>query len=249
MKKIFALLPILFLAIGCTTFTSVESLDFDTITVVNRTQGEKGVIVRNKETIEKMTSFFTSIDGWKHHMGDLPDDMRYMVFFMKDGKEVHRAWIYPNSCFKKGYLAEIDIEDFESTLDRHLWQPQSEYEVFVDGSFMRPVQLKEKEDEIVKPVAESYAFPRIPSSIFKGTEVSVKTQFIVNEDGSVSQIEILERSEEIFGAIAMKTLQDTIFQPGTVNGKPTKMRILQTLIFKKEDSNQSAHTTPASAPR
>ena len=87
MKTIFTTLPILILLYGCATFTPIDSLEFDTITIVNRTEGEKSVIIRNKETIEKVSSFFSSIDGWKHYMGELPEDMKYMVFFINEGQK------------------------------------------------------------------------------------------------------------------------------------------------------------------
>ncbi len=69
----------------------------------------------------------------------------------------------------------------------------------------------------------------------RGIEGWVRIRFIVNKDGTVSRIEILEsKPKKIFDAAVKKCVERWRFSPGTVEGIPVKTRVETTVKFKLE---------------
>ncbi len=69
----------------------------------------------------------------------------------------------------------------------------------------------------------------------RGIEGRVKIRFIVNKDGTVSNIEILEsKPEKIFDGAVERCVQKWRFSPGTMEGVPVKTRVETIIKFKLE---------------
>ena len=67
----------------------------------------------------------------------------------------------------------------------------------------------------------------------EGDEGIVTLRFIVQPDGSVSDIQIARSSgHSRLDAAARRNLRDTKFQPATCHGKPIAMQIHQSFTFK-----------------
>lgn len=71
-----------------------------------------------------------------------------------------------------------------------------------------------------------------------GDEGTVRLRFIVQPDGSVSDIQIARSSGyRHLDAAAQRNLRDTKFQPATCHGKPIAMRIHYSFTFKLTDDS------------
>ena len=76
----------------------------------------------------------------------------------------------------------------------------------------------------------SLQYPRVSQEY--GDEGIVTLRFIVQPDGSVSDIRIARSSGyRHLDAAAQRNLRDTKFQPATCHGKPIAMRIHQSFTF------------------
>ena len=72
-----------------------------------------------------------------------------------------------------------------------------------------------------------------PASQNDGDEGTVTLRFIVQRDGSVSDIRIARSSGyRRLDAAAVRSLRRAKFQPATCHGKPIAVRIHQSFIFK-----------------
>ena len=72
-----------------------------------------------------------------------------------------------------------------------------------------------------------------PASQNDGDEGTVTLRFIVQRDGSVSDIRIARSSGyQRLDAAAVRSLRQAKFQPATCHGKPIAVRIHQSFIFK-----------------
>ena len=71
-----------------------------------------------------------------------------------------------------------------------------------------------------------------------GDEGTVRLRFIVQPDGSVSDIRIARSSGyRHLDAAAQRNLRDTKFQPATCHGKPIAMQIHQSFTFELTDDS------------
>ena len=74
-------------------------------------------------------------------------------------------------------------------------------------------------------------YPRYSEEMYE--EGQVKLQFIVQPDGTASNIKILRSSgHSRLDAAAARSLRRAKFQPATCHGKPIAVRIHQSFIFK-----------------
>ena len=77
----------------------------------------------------------------------------------------------------------------------------------------------------------SLRYPR-PSEEY-GDEGTVRLRFIVQPDGSVSDIRIARSSgHSRLDFVAQRNLRQAKFQPATCHGKPIAVRIHQSFVFK-----------------
>lgn len=58
----------------------------------------------------------------------------------------------------------------------------------------------------------------------RGIEGRVLLEFLVHEDGSVSEIEVLRSPDSLLSAVAIKALEESRFEPGMHNGRPVRVR-------------------------
>jgi protein TonB len=72
----------------------------------------------------------------------------------------------------------------------------------------------------------------------RGIEGWVKVRFIVNEEGKVEDIRILEsRPEKIFDEAVIRCVSDWRFTPGTVDGVPVKTWVKTTVQFDLQEES------------
>ena len=77
----------------------------------------------------------------------------------------------------------------------------------------------------------SLQYPRVSQEY--GDEGTVRLRFIVQPDGSVSDIRIARSSGHMrLDFVAQRNLRDTKFQPATCHGQPIAVRIHQSFVFK-----------------
>lgn len=77
-----------------------------------------------------------------------------------------------------------------------------------------------------------------PASHDNGDEGTVTLRFIVQPDGSVSDIQMARSSgHSRLDFAAQRNLRDTKFQPATCHGKPFAMQIHQSFTFKLTDDS------------
>ena len=82
----------------------------------------------------------------------------------------------------------------------------------------------------------SLQYPRVSQE--DGDEGIVTLRFIVQPDGSVSDIRIARSSgHPRLDFVAQRNLRNTKFQPATCHGKPIAMRIRQPFIFELTDDS------------
>ena len=82
----------------------------------------------------------------------------------------------------------------------------------------------------------SLQYPRVSQEY--GDEGTVRLRFIVQPDGSVSDIRIARSSgSPHLDAAAQRNLRDTKFQPATCHGKPIAMRIHYSFTFELTDDS------------
>ena len=93
--------------------------------------------------------------------------------------------------------------------------------------------------DIVPPKELCHPSIRYPwGSYDNGEEGIVTLRFIVQPDGSVSDIQIARSSRyPRLDAAAQRSLRDTKFQPATCHGKPFAMQIHQSFTFKLTDDS------------
>ena len=99
---------------------------------------------------------------------------------------------------------------------------------------------KECTPKDIRPAKElrqpSVQYP--PTSRDDGEEGTVTLRFIVQPDGSISDIRIARSSgHRRLDTAAQKALRNTKFQPATCHGKPIAMRIRQPFIFELTDDS------------
>ena len=99
---------------------------------------------------------------------------------------------------------------------------------------------KECTPKDIRPAKElrrpSVRYP--PTSRDNGEEGTVTLRFIVQPDGSVSDIQMARSSgHSRLDFAAQRNLRDTKFQPATCHGKPIAMRIRQPFIFELTDDS------------
>ena len=99
---------------------------------------------------------------------------------------------------------------------------------------------KECTPKDIRPAKElrqpSVQYP--PTSRNYGEEGTVTLRFIVQPDGSVSDIQMARSSgHSRLDFAAQRNLRDTKFQPATCHGKPFAMQIHQSFTFKLTDDN------------
>ena len=99
---------------------------------------------------------------------------------------------------------------------------------------------KECTPKDIRPAKElrqpSVQYP--PTSRDNGEEGTVTLRFIVQPDGSVSDIRIARSSGHMrLDAAARRNLRDTKFQPATCHGKPIAMRIHYSFKFELTDDS------------
>ena len=82
----------------------------------------------------------------------------------------------------------------------------------------------------------SLQYPRVSQE--DGDEGIVTLRFIVQPDGSVSDIQIARSSgHRRLDAAAQRNLRDTKFQPATCHGKPIAMRMHYSFTFELTDDS------------
>lgn len=87
--------------------------------------------------------------------------------------------------------------------------------------------VPDRSPQPVEPITFDY-----PATAKKqGIRGYVRYQFIVNEEGSVDKIEIIESSHELLSESVIKTLQNSRFEPGMKEGQPVKVRLKGTVPF------------------
>ena len=99
---------------------------------------------------------------------------------------------------------------------------------------------KECTPKDIRPAKElrqpSVQYP--PTSRDNGEEGTVTLRFIVQPDGSVSDIQMARSSgHSRLDFAAQRNLRDTKFQPATCHGKPFAMQIHQSFTFKLTDDS------------
>ena len=99
---------------------------------------------------------------------------------------------------------------------------------------------KECTPKDIRPAKElrqpSVQYP--PTSRDNGEEGTVTLRFIVQPDGSVSDIRIARSSGyRRLDAAAQRNLRDTKFQPATCHGKPIAMRMHYSFTFELTDDS------------
>ena len=76
--------------------------------------------------------------------------------------------------------------------------------------------------------------PRYPEVARRaGIEGTVVLEFVIGEDGRVQDAAFLEGGE-IFKWISLQAVKQFVFKPAIHRGRPVKVRMLQTIVFKLE---------------
>jgi len=99
---------------------------------------------------------------------------------------------------------------------------------------------KECTPKDIRPAKElrqpSVQYP--PTSRDNGEEGTVTLRFIVQMDGSISDIRIARSSGyQRLDAAAVRSLRQAKFQPATCHGKPIAVRIHQSFVFELTDDS------------
>jgi hypothetical protein len=81
------------------------------------------------------------------------------------------------------------------------------------------------DDELFKYIRENYHFPQGTKN--DGIHTKIVTGFIVNVDGSISEIKILRSAGELMDKEAIRIIKAMPkWKPGMLNGKPQPMRYI-----------------------
>ena len=106
-----------------------------------------------------------------------------------------------------------------------------------------PVQLPSSErrvypltavDEMPKPIRQAH--PHYPlSSRMSGEQARVLVRFVVNEQGAVEKLEVMERSSAACAEAATKAVSTWKYTPGTIAGKPVSVEMNLPIIFSLTD--------------
>ena len=100
-----------------------------------------------------------------------------------------------------------------------------EIPVFSEDNFVTPILDK-------KPKARKLTKPEYPPSLEKaGIEGSVEVAFMVNTDGSTSEIRIVRSTHRGFERAAIEAIQSSTFRPGEVDGQPVKTHVKLPISF------------------
>src|SRR5689334_4285142 len=92
--------------------------------------------------------------------------------------------------------------------------------------------------------------PQFPFEAYKeGLSGSALVQFVVDVDGTVSNVVIVNATREDFGHSSAACIVKWKFSPGKKNGRVTRSRLQQTFAFdhpKKKPANQASEPTARS---
>ncbi len=75
--------------------------------------------------------------------------------------------------------------------------------------------------------------PRFPESLKeKFRQATVRMEFVINADGSVSDLKAIESPDPLFTQNAIQSLQRSKFQPRYLEGRPKRTRLNQAIVFR-----------------
>ncbi|WP_054683469.1 energy transducer TonB [Rhodothermus marinus] len=103
-------------------------------------------------------------------------------------------------------------------------QPEEEQEIFV---------VVEEMPEIIGGIERLYELLEYPELARKaGLEGLVVVQFVVEPDGSVSNIQVIRSAGKLLDEAAIKAVKQLRFKPGRQRGRPVRVRFSLPIRFK-----------------
>ena len=103
-------------------------------------------------------------------------------------------------------------------------QPEEEQEIFV---------VVEEMPEIIGGIERLYELLEYPELARKaGLEGLVVVQFVVEPDGSISNIQVIRSAGKLLDEAAIKAVQQLRFKPGRQRGRPVRVRFSLPIRFK-----------------
>jgi len=103
-------------------------------------------------------------------------------------------------------------------------QPEEEQEIFV---------VVEEMPEIIGGIERLYELLEYPELARKaGLEGLVVVQFVVEPDGSISNIQVIRSAGKLLDEAAIKAVQQLRFKPGKQRGRPVRVRFSLPIRFK-----------------
>ncbi|BBM69206.1 energy transducer TonB [Rhodothermus marinus] len=103
-------------------------------------------------------------------------------------------------------------------------QPEEEQEIFV---------VVEEMPEIIGGIERLYELLEYPELARKaGLEGLVVVQFVVEPDGSISNIQVIRSAGKLLDEAAVKAVQQLRFKPGRQRGRPVRVRFSLPIRFK-----------------
>lgn len=98
-----------------------------------------------------------------------------------------------------------------------------------------PIALDDREPDS-RPRMITTCAPAYPFLLSRlGVTGRAKVEFFIDENGTPSDLRVVESSAPDFGEAAMAAIRHSRFTPGKVNGRPVKVRTSQLLEFTLED--------------
>jgi len=109
--------------------------------------------------------------------------------------------------------------------------PAMEVDANLLSGLSADISSPQENNDVIALLKVEPDYPR--SAAIKGIEGWVKLEFTVLEDGSVTDVKVLQsQPKRVFDRSAMRALSHWKFKPRIVNGKAMKQRAIQVIEFK-----------------
>jgi TonB family protein len=87
-----------------------------------------------------------------------------------------------------------------------------------------------REPQALVPIERLIHYPELARRL--GRQGKVTLQALINTNGTVSKVKILESADTIFDAEAIRAMKSETFSPAFYNGTPLKVWITRTINFR-----------------
>jgi len=102
-----------------------------------------------------------------------------------------------------------------------------------------PGLIYDADDVVQRPVPlAGAATPNYPAGMKHGVEGSVIVQFVVKTSGDVTDVEVIEATNELFDEAAKAAVKTWRYKPGSIAGKAVQVRMKQTITFSPDNPGQ-----------